>query len=421
MFDGTVINRRIGLIYSIVLFFALVLFGLNSTAKESAVILKGEKRPYSQSSPWNLEIGPDPKYDELSDYLIENLAGPFGSNNKHFTIPIYVVDSQTPRQQIQISHYYSYVTGNGEKLDIKKHVTIAVPIPVEAAPANGTDGNIVLWDPDTGDEWGFWKAVQTSSHTWQAKNGYHYNTNWSAVPPSGFQSRGAGVPYFAGLVRPWEIKEGRISHAIAFGVNYPNKYLIFPATKSDGKTLLPYYLPMGARLQLDPSLSEKDFEIWGLDRAGKIIAKAMQKYGMILVSGSGHPKIYTEYDKTANWKDEIDKNTVRNIPYSAFHVLDRKTHEKPESPTNLTIEKRQTAITIHWQKVEWANRYIVKRKKLGEDSFVLLTDMQVNPEYVDTVMFLDKYYRYCVSAVNHNGISDEVCTKRVNLEQLSSK
>ena len=57
----------------------------------------------------------------------------------------------------------------------------------------------------------------------------------------------------------------------------------------------------------------------------------------------------------------------------------------------------------------------------GEESFVLLTDMQVNPEYVDTVMFLDKHYRYCVSAVNHNGISDEVCTERVNLEQLSSK
>ena len=36
-----------------------------------------------------------------------------------------------------------------------------------------------------------------------------------------------------------------------------------------------FAIPEGARLQLDPSLTEKDFDRMGLDRTGKIIAQGV--------------------------------------------------------------------------------------------------------------------------------------------------
>ena len=77
----------------------------------------------------------------------------------------------------------------------------------------------------------------------------------------------------------------------------------------------------------------------GLDLTGRIIAKALQHYGMILVDGSGHPKIYAEYEGTANWNGVIHKNTVRNIPYHAFRVLSLRTPETPLPPENISVEK----------------------------------------------------------------------------------
>ena len=60
---------------------------------------------------------------------------------------------------------------------------------------------------------GFSKATPNSDGTWSAGNGYHYNTQWSGVPPTHFASRGAGVPYLTGLIRPCEIAQGQINHA----------------------------------------------------------------------------------------------------------------------------------------------------------------------------------------------------------------
>ena len=69
---------------------------------------------------------------------------------------------------------------------------------------------------------------------------------WSGVPPIGFNSRGAGVPYLAGLVRPAEVRRGRIEHALAFGCREPGSLFVVPATKSDGAGAFPA-LPEGAR------------------------------------------------------------------------------------------------------------------------------------------------------------------------------
>ena len=65
----------------------------------------------------------------------------------------------------------------------------------------------------------------------------------------------------------------------------------------------------------------------GLTPAGKIVVRAMQKYGMILIDTGGSPKIIAE-NLTANtiygqsW-DSVgyDKNVIANLPYAELRVL----------------------------------------------------------------------------------------------------
>jgi hypothetical protein len=97
----------------------------------------------------------------------------------------------------------------------------------------------------------------------------------------------------AGLIRPEEIEAGVIPHALVFGCCYPKLgYIVYPpAPTTDGKIAGQYAIPEGARLQLDPSLN---LDTLGLSTAGKIIAKCMQDYGIILSDSSDGLPLYAE-------------------------------------------------------------------------------------------------------------------------------
>jgi hypothetical protein len=204
-----------------------------------------------------------------------------------------------------------------------------VPIPAGAQASAGSDAQIIIIDTVTGTEYDLWQVRQDGSG-WSASNGSVYNIYWDGMPAR-YGSRGAGVPYYAGLIRPWEIAAGRIDHAIAFAYPSPaNGVCVWPASKTDGNSGSGNAIPEGARLQLDPSLTNADFAAWGLDRTGSIIARALQQYGMILIDVSGRPKIYAENlvanpEATYSWHDpaiRLSANTVSAIPHTAFRVLD---------------------------------------------------------------------------------------------------
>jgi hypothetical protein len=90
-----------------------------------------------------------------------------------------------------------------------------------------------------------------------------------------------------------------------------------------------FAMPEGARLQLNPALTDADFEAMGLSAAGKIVARALQQYGMFLIDTGGSPKIMAENlsDNTLyplSWDDpdvQYTDDVIAGIPYSEFHVL----------------------------------------------------------------------------------------------------
>lgn len=363
--------------------------------------------PYGQDSPWNLRIGPDPDYDRYSRRLLENLRGPFGCDPTQYTYPVYdEISPDTPVREIMISGVYSDVTEGGAALELRKDLTVRVPLPDGAEPSRGSDGQLIVTDPATGDEWGFWRFRRRGDGSLVARNGYHYNVNWSGVPPLGFVSRGAGVPYLAGLIRPGEIKAGRIGHALAFGCQDPGGLFVYPATKSDGEKDFPA-LPEGSRLQLDPQLDDSDFEEWGLSPAGKTIARALQEYGMILVDGSGHPKIYVEDHHTADWEGLLRAETVAPIPYSAFRVLSLAAPSKPPKPPEVTAWRERNGVALRWKPSPSATRYRIRRRRKGK-GWVSVDRWVVKTQYTDTAARPAAGYEYSLQAVSHNGVSEAV-------------
>jgi hypothetical protein len=280
---------------------------------------RGCDRPYTVSSPWNVPIG-RAAYDARSATYVRNLGDRLSSDPTQYTYPVYEVARATPRETVTLSGLYSNVTNRGTKLVRQSDARIMLPIPNEARAAAGSDASIVIVDPRTGDEWGIWR-LRRASGGWTGTNGYHYNTRWSAVPPAGFGSRGAGVPYLAGLVRPCEIARGRIDHALAFAYDYPTGQFIYPATKSDGDGTAGADVPEGARLQLNPRLTARDIRAWGCAGPCLTIARALQRYGMYVIDNSGRPKIMLEYEGTAHWNGRVSSRTASPIPLSAFRVL----------------------------------------------------------------------------------------------------
>ena len=286
----------------------------------TAAAIRGCDRPYSPTSPWNLPIGRVLAYDARSATYVRNLGDRLSSDPTQYTYPVYEVAPTTPRERVTLSGLYSNVTNGGTTLVRQSDARITLPIPNEARAAAGSDSSIVIVDPRTGDEWGVWR-LSRGSGGWTGTNGYHYNTRWSAVPPAGFGSRGAGVPYLAGLVRPCEIARGRISHALAFAYDYPTDQFIYPARKSDGNGAPGADVPEGARLQLDPRLTEGRLRAAGCRGPCLTIARAMQRYGMYVIDNSGRPKVMLEYEGTARWNGVVSSKTVEPLRLNWFRVL----------------------------------------------------------------------------------------------------
>lgn len=298
--------------------------------RELRAIYDPQQRPYTPSSPWNTPIAADPVYDRFSEQRIATLAdtiseGKFSLKADRFTFTVYYADETTPRHHIRCVVYRCTVVQDHDT----RHPRILrdVPIPDDAQPSPGDDLMIVV-DTTTGAEYGLYHPRRIEG-SWEVDNAYSYSVFYDGVP-SNIGARAAGLPYLAGLVRPHEIERGYIDHALAFG--YPHitrTKCVYPASKLDDGTNWAMSIPLGARLQLNPALTDADFDAMGLNRAGKIMARAMQDYGLILVDYAGAPKIYLE-DITNNpeinqrWQEgdlRLREWALSEIPYTEFKVL----------------------------------------------------------------------------------------------------
>jgi hypothetical protein len=288
----------------------------------------GQVRPFDAAGPWNSPIPANVAVLSNSATYVNAITDnnlPLTSDPDQYAIPVYYFNAQTPRRTVKFSGYFSaYDSGDNSRVSPGYAATVSnIPIPDTAVQSPGSDGQIVLWDPTTGVEWSLWQFERTASGSYIATNGVRYSTNAGNMGrfADGKAGRGAGTPYSAGLVRGWEMAQGHIDHALAFAYTGPSKGIVYPAAKSDGGGVTGVDAPEGTRFQLDPSLTEADFQAWGLAPEAKVIARALQRYGMYVIDNSGSSKIYLEDRLTANWPAAITRNLTAKIPLSRFRAV----------------------------------------------------------------------------------------------------
>jgi hypothetical protein len=288
------------------------------------------QRAYANNSPWNTLIGSSPIYDPHSNDMIALLkqtrnGGAITSDPTWYTYPVYWANQYTPRRTVYCIKYGCAISVNGAVTRVD--VLTGVPIPNGAQPSTGTDAQMIVIDTVTGAEYGFYHMAVRSDQNWQADNGYQYSVYDTAVTPM-IGARAAGIPYYAGLIRPWEIRQGHIDHAIAFAYEFTkSSKCVFPATKSGGSSTNTYAMPVGTRIQLNPALTTTNLANMGLSATGRIIARALQRYGMIVVDTGGSPKIMVENLEdnpltTESWLSlGLTRESIWGIPYDQFRVL----------------------------------------------------------------------------------------------------
>jgi hypothetical protein len=206
-------------------------------------------------------------------------------------------------------------------------------IPRYAQPNIEHDGKLVVVDPALNVELDMGRAAYDPvADTWTSGSRYTTPSNgWGAMCGMGQRCSGvlmSGLDQFGGVIRPEEIAQGHIDHALALVAPYWRSTVVAcPAVKWSGGFDDPNAIPMSARIQLDPAF-DVDGQTW--PQWQKIVAKALQRYGAYVTdAGSDRLDIRGEaildrgYDPWANVgvPSELGQASLNALPWDRVWVL----------------------------------------------------------------------------------------------------
>lgn len=236
----------------------------------------------------------------VTEFLRQKAAyyGTVNINTWSYASPVYVADAATPTAKVTYSNCQKKIYAE-TWLEAQ---WANVPMPSYAAAADGTDSEMTVYQPSTDTLWEFWVAKQVDGN-WQACWGGRM-TNVSASDgtwPFPYGTTATGLPFLGGQITAEELSRGEIRHAIGISLVEAEAATIFswPARRSDGfnPNSVANRIPEGLRFRLDPTI---EVDTLPMTTAGKIIAKAAQKYGFVVWDKAGaislraqNPKSYT--------------------------------------------------------------------------------------------------------------------------------
>lgn len=299
-------------------------------------LLPADFRPFNELSPWNIPVSEKAVADSFSDLMINHLkhkAKILKGNITKWTVPVFVIDSGTSRKR----DVKTTADDINPIVDPDRDgVAQGLPMPEGVWQDPSPDGHMTLIDTKAGKSWDFSRAQQLPGGSWIASridtwdlDGPGYRKPFDGDYWWTYGARGSGFPLIAGLIRPEEIEKGEINHALvcATPINrkttYPDgkpQLCSPPASRTDGEGIGYEYIPEGARLQLDPKL---DLDLLNLTPETKVIARAMQKYGMYNGDNSEDFVIYFQNlgPDGGKWKKYGMFSDLKKIPVERFRVL----------------------------------------------------------------------------------------------------
>ncbi len=322
-----------------------------------------EDRPYDPGFAFNQPIAPglasDPRSDRIVAQLDANTAiSKVGMSASGEVPSVYVAQPTDPFMSVSVG---------GRQTRFR--------VPPGAVAGGGADRPMVILDPSHPDfgrhtELRLWQASVLSTGLSAAGAGlFHYNSDGAILNPDGSRSlslpfrgsgTGSGMSILAGLIRPAEVRQGAIEHALRFTYSardFTDRYRP-PASKTDqpnGTTTRDPQsaMDMGMRLQLDPSVDCAARTVPGAGPASaqtrllRMVCVALQRYGMIAVDGTEDRGLLfqMENQETAPWSgiagptfansygyllrdrdspsDGLARDETSGIPWHRLRVLDR--------------------------------------------------------------------------------------------------
>lgn len=307
--------------------------------------LPGTWRPFTPASPWNTLISTSAKTYSESDKIIAKITATakFMRLAGEYTPVVWIVNAKNMSQQ----KVYSAKIFDTWDQDRNNWTDITVPIQPTMWAEPTSDGHITIIDPFSMTAWEmsrFKWQIQTDGsviptcttfNVWDLKGAG--NADLSGMRWQLRGGRGSGFPIIAGMIRPEEIAAGEIRHALIFTFPQNRKapdgrnILIYPpAVRSDGDYIGSEYPIEGMQLQLDPKLTDGDFNKWGLTKEAKVVAKALQQYGMFLGDNGGAMALQVQMLANSSvinkqlWEKLFPYfyNSVGKIPTAYLHVID---------------------------------------------------------------------------------------------------
>lgn len=149
---------------------------------------------------------------------------------------------------------------------------------------------------------------------WYADKVVHLDLGSNAIPSDGTVTA-SGISMLAGLVRYDEVRSGRIDHVLSMSSPVVRRGPgVWPASGTDGRSDDPDAPPMGTWLRLKAGT-----DLSGLGPQAKVVARAMQDHGVVIVDSGPHAALTGEPD--LRW-DDADLAGLRNLTVSQLEVVD---------------------------------------------------------------------------------------------------
>jgi hypothetical protein len=279
-------------------------------------------RLFSRTSFWNTKIPADAAIDPNSSAMVATSLTPYASisnmiNNDVWGIPIAYADPSSKLYSVGCVKYDC-------------DTPTSFRIPSYATANSGSDGKLVILDSAEKTELDMGRTVyDPQSDSWSADARYITESNGWGAMCAPYQRcggiLGSGLAQAGGVIRPEEIKQGVIKHALVLVIPYTrSNYIACPAVKTAGGHDDPNALPFGARVQLDPSfnIAAQPWSRWE-----KVVGVALQKYGAYVGDIGGSMAVRAEasidrgyYAWSSAGVYQINPS-LSNLPWSSFRVL----------------------------------------------------------------------------------------------------
>jgi hypothetical protein len=304
-------------------------------------------RFFSAASFWNRPLDTSAALDPSSTAMVAHLLGEVEAeqaakngpwiNTSAYSVPVYTVPASQPTVRVRLAAHRP-VAG-------LSRAWRAVPLPANAQPAAGSDGDLVVWQPSREKLWEFWR-LRREAAGWQAswggamrhvssQSGVYGRDSWPGARSSwGISASSLSLP--GGLLTLQQLRVGEIDHALALAIPGPRAGVYAsPAQRTDGDSEDPSALPEGAHLRLDPTLDLSTLHLPPLTLA---LARAAQRYGVLVTDRSPVLAFYAE-DPTRTGTDPYTspggffegrdpRAALAAFPWAQLQVLRMRLHRR---------------------------------------------------------------------------------------------